>query len=165
MNLLMDMYNGGIIYKTYLDHGKDEDKQKHLHYLQKVKFTEEDIHQIKQIKKHTKLLVFCNILCNDCRITLAVLENIRKLNPLVQYKIVDREGNRALMQTLSGEQRIPLIIRIQDNHYEVIFTEFPDVVRDMMKNSADEEKENLKLKFRKGFYNDKILQQFLSYLV
>ncbi|WHH60172.1 thioredoxin family protein [Petroclostridium sp. X23] len=79
MNELANLYNSGIIYVQYIETGDTEIKQKHLHYLHKIEFSKASRQKILKIKNCDRLLVFCSIMCNDCRITLALLENIRQI--------------------------------------------------------------------------------------
>lgn len=164
MSTLNEIYKAGKGYQSYIDSAEDEARQKHLHYLKKMELTHEETKSFSSIKDEKRLLVFCSISCNDCRITLALLEGIRRANPLIQYSIASREENEELMQRLSGDKRIPLLVEIQDKSSKVIFNEFPDVLRTKMAGAHSEEQEMLREDFREGLYKAEMLAQLLLHL-
>lgn len=172
---LNQLYDNGIGYQEYLASADEETRQKHLHYLEKMKLTEEEKEELENIKSGKKLLVFCDTYCNDCRITLALLEDLCKSSPSIGYRIVSREGNEGLMERLSGDNGIPLIIELGEDGVwssnagdmkgaKLIFNEFPDVLHDDMKDADPESREKLVKDFRKGLYKDVMLEQLVEKL-
>lgn len=172
---LNQLYDNGIGYQEYLASADEETRQKHLHYLEKMKLTEEEKEELENIKSGKKLLVFCDTYCSDCRITLALLEDLCKSSSSIGYRIVSREGNEGLMERLSGDNGIPLIIELGEDGVwssnagdmkgaKLIFNEFPDVLHDDMKDADPESREKLVKDFRKGLYKDVMLEQLVEKL-
>jgi hypothetical protein len=172
---LKQLFDKGISYQEYLDTADEETRQKHLHYLEKMKLTADEKEELEKIKKDKKLLVFCDTYCNDCRITLALLEDLRRSSPSIGYRIVSREGNEGLMEQLSGDNGIPLIVELGEGSVwnsnagdvkgaKLIFSEFPDVLNDDMLAADPENKEKLVTDFRKGLYKDVMLKQLVEKL-
>ena len=172
---LSQLFDGGINYQEYLDTADEETRQKHLHYLEKMKLTEDEKEGLENIKSEKKLLVFCDTFCNDCRITLALLEALRRSSPSIGYRIVSREGNEGLMERLSGDNGIPLIVELGEDGVrssnagdvkgvKLIYNEFPDILHDDMKEADPESREKLITDFRKGLYKDVMLKQLVEKL-
>ncbi len=172
---LNQLYDNGIGYQEYLASADEETRQKHLHYLEKMKLSGEEKEELESIKSDKKLLVFCDTYCNDCRITLALLEELRRSSPSIGYRIVSREGNEGLMERLSGDNGIPLIVELGEDSVwssnagdikgaKLVFNEFPDVLHDDMKDADPENREKLVKDFRKGLYKDVMLDQLVDKL-
>jgi|GEM_PF-3389794 len=172
---LNQLFDDGISYQEYLDTADEETRQKHLHYLEKMKLTAEEKKELEKIKSDKKLLVFCDTCCNDCRITLALLEDLCRSSPSIGYRIVSSEGNEGLMERLSGDNGIPLIVELGEEGVcssnagdvkgaKLIFNAFPDVLNDDMKEAGPESREKLITDFRKGLYKDVMLKQLVEKL-
>jgi hypothetical protein len=164
MKELARLFDEGISFNEYVGTCSGEDRQKHLHYLQKMELTEEERERLNEIKADVKLLVFCNTFCNDCRIALALLENMKNANSHIHYTIVGRDGREELMRQISGGIGIPLILDITNERAGIVFNEYPDVVADKMPGADNETRDRLILEFRKGLYKKEMLQQFIEYL-
>lgn len=162
MNRLTELYYSGKTYLQYVEAAETADRDKHLHYLHKMKLSEQEKQLVLDISDRVNLLVFCNIACRDCRIVLAVLENIRMLNPLMQYRIVDREGNRDIMQQIDKNCRIPLIIDITKDKYNIVFNEIPQSVQEKMKKLHPDEVDIMRQNFRRGLLKAEIMNQLLD---
>lgn len=176
MENLNQLFEGGRGYEQYLSGADEETRQKHLHYLEKMKLTEDERKELSEsIREDRRLLVFCDTYCNDCRITLALLEELRRSSSLIQYRIVSRQGNESLMERISGDNGIPLIVGIGEGSVrnsnagdvkgaKLIFNEFPDVLNDDMKEADPDSRDKLIRDFRKGLYKDVMLRQFVEKL-
>ena len=173
---LKQLYDSGTGLEEYLNSADEETRQKHLHYLDKMKLTEDEKKELAEnIREDRELLVFCDTYCNDCRITLALLEDLRRSSRSIKYRIVSREGNEGLMERISGDNGIPLVIEIGEGSVrssnggdvkgaKLIFNEFPDVIHDDMLQADSDGREKLVKDFRKGLYKDVMLKQFMDKL-
>lgn len=173
---LNQLFKSGVGYAEYIEKADEETRQKHLHYLEKMKLTDDEKKELAEsIREDRKLVVFCDTYCNDCRITLALLENLHRSTPSVEYRIVSREGNEGLMERLSGDIGIPLIVEIGEGSArssnagdvkgaKLIFNEFPDVLHDDMQEADPDSRDKLIKDFRKGLYKDVMLKQIVEKL-
>lgn len=159
MKELAGLYQSGLQYMQYLETGEPVDREKHLHYLKKMMLSREEAKLFQTIYEPVKLLVFCDISCNDCRIFLAILENIRRMNPQIQYRIANREENREVMTQLDMNCRIPLAVKITEQNPVVLFNELPDALRVQMCCLQQEEADILRMDYRKGFHKDVVMLQ------
>lgn len=165
MNEMMTLYASGRTYEEYLEAADQLDKEKHLHYLHKMKLTVGEKKQVMAIKKPVTLLIFCNISCNDCRIALAILENMSVSNQNLQFRIVDREVNKAIMETIDQNCKIPMIVKLMDDAYNLIFNEVPESFRERTVRFETEQMESERLSYRKGLYKDEIFEQLMDSLI
>ncbi|HEX2945633.1 MAG TPA: thioredoxin family protein [Clostridia bacterium] len=173
---LNQLFDSGVGFEEYLGSADEVTRQKHMHYLEKMQLTEDEKKELAEsIREDRELVVFCDTYCNDCRVTLALLENLRRSAPSVGYRIVSREGNEGLMERLSGDNGIPLIVEIGEGSTrnsnsgdlkgaKLIFNEFPDVLLDDMLEADPDNKEKLITDYRKGLYKDIMLKQIVEKL-
>ncbi|MBF7097370.1 thioredoxin family protein [Alkalibacter mobilis] len=159
---LRSLYNNGLSYLEFVENAEKLTAEKHLHYLEKMKLTKSETILLDGVLSEVKLLVFCETDCNDCRVVLATLENMRRINPLINYKITRRENNVEIMENFHKEARIPMIIKLSNDSSAIIFHELPEKYKQLSVGSIDDERELLRVKFRKGKFKDFILEQLID---
>lgn len=164
MKGITELYEEGASYVEYVGTADEEARLKHLHYLEKMKLSGDETGRLSEIKRETRLLVFCDTFCNDCRITLALLENMKDSCPLLQYRIASRKGNEELMRQLGGGIGIPLIAKVQANAAEAVFKEYPEVLHDKIESAGEEDRSNIIVNFRRGLYKEEMFRQLISKL-
>lgn len=162
MDEILKLYSDGATYREYVETAEITDKEKHLYYFNKMQLTQNEKKLVLGVVKSVRLLVFCNTACNDCRISLAVLENIRLSNPKIDFRIVSREGNLDIMQNFDTTTKIPMIIKIEDDNLKLIFNEFSELLSEKMKKLSPEETDILRQSYRKGAYKEEMLNQLIE---
>ena len=88
-----------------------------------VKLSEEDIASIKSFDKKATWLVITESWCGDAAHVMPVINKVAELNDKIDYKIVMRDENDALMDAFltNGGRAIPKLIMIDDTN-EVVNT-------------------------------------------
>ena len=88
-----------------------------------VKLSEEDIASIKSYDKKATWLVITESWCGDAAHVMPVINKVAELNDKIDYKIVMRDENDALMDAFltNGGRAIPKLIMIDDTD-EVVNT-------------------------------------------
>ena len=88
-----------------------------------VKLSEEDIASIKSFDKKATWLVITESWCGDAAHVMPVINKVAELNDKIDYKIVMRDENDALMDAFltNGGRAIPKLIMIVDTN-EVVNT-------------------------------------------
>lgn len=157
---LHDLYNNGMSFEQYIGSASNEDKEKHLYYLQKMMLTEKEKTFVLDIQADKNLLVFSDLFCPDCRVTLTLLENMKQVNSRIDYKILSRKGHEGIMKQVSGTARIPLIIDFSKDKAQVLYNEYPLKVQKEMESTPSKE-DIIRLEYRKGFYKAEMIQQLL----
>ena len=89
-----------------------------------VKLSEEDIASIKSFDKKATWLVITESWCGDAAHVMPVINKVAELNDKIDYKIVMRDENDALMDAFltNGGRAIPKLIMIDDSTNEVVNT-------------------------------------------
>lgn len=89
-----------------------------------VKLSEEDIASIKSYDKKATWLVITESWCGDAAHVMPVINKVAELNDKIDYKIVMRDENDALMDSFltNGGRAIPKLIMIDDSTNEVVNT-------------------------------------------
>ncbi|WP_431156805.1 thioredoxin family protein [Winogradskyella poriferorum] len=89
-----------------------------------VKLSEEDIASIKSFDKKATWLVITESWCGDAAHVMPVINKVAELNDKIDYKIVMRDENDALMDAFltNGGRAIPKLIMIDDTTNEVVNT-------------------------------------------
>lgn len=89
-----------------------------------VKLSDEDIASIKSFDKKATWLVITESWCGDAAHVMPVINKVAELNDKIDYKIVMRDENDALMDAFltNGGRAIPKLIMIDDTTNEVVNT-------------------------------------------
>jgi hypothetical protein len=159
------LYDFGLTYQQYIDTAELNVRDKHLQYLQAMKLRKREVKRTLEINRAVKLLVFCSSYCKDCRIVISVLENMHEVNPLLQFRIADREGNRDIMMDIDMNCRIPLIIAFTPSNFKVVYNEFPkSLYKKIMGELDDNKKETIRQNYRMGLFKAEILTELINEL-
>jgi len=159
---IIGLYDSGLTYQQYIDAADLDIKDRHLYYLQAMRLNESEVNRALKIKA-VKLLVFCSSYCKDCRIVLSILENLHGVNPLLQYRIADRVGNRDIMKEIDINCRIPLIIAISPSDFNLVYNEIPKSLYSTISGDLnDSQKEAIRKNYRKGLFKAEIMDELIS---
>lgn len=101
-----------------------------------VKLTDEAIATIKSFDKDTTWLVITESWCGDAAHVMPVINKVAELNDKIDYRIVMRDENNALMDSFltNGGRAIPKLIMIDKASNEVVntFGPRPSVATEMV---------------------------------
>ena len=159
------LYNSGISFDEFVNQDGDTYKEKTLEIFNNIKFDEEDILKVKNIKKEINILICAEIWCPDCMINVQVLEKMRELNDNINISIVGREGHEEIFSGQDG-LRIPTFI-FYDNNYNELgrFVEYPKKVKEIVTKGQQPNIIVAKRKYRKGEDAKDTLQDIISILL
>ncbi len=89
-----------------------------------VKLSDEILEKIKAFDKPTTWLVLTESWCGDAAHIMPVINKVAELNPNINYKVILRDENEALMNQFltNGNKSIPKLIMIDDKSNEVVNT-------------------------------------------
>ena len=109
------------------------------------------------IKSNINILVITDTFCKDSATTMPFLMKLSELNSKIHVNFLKKEGNEELLQELSGECRIPTIIKLDEKkQMKGKYIEFPQVVREKINGKNEEERKAIVEEVRSGKYNDEI---------
>ena len=89
-----------------------------------IKVSENAVNAIKSFNKKTTWLVITESWCGDAAHIMPVINKVAQLNANIDYKVVLRDENDALMQQFltNGGKAIPKLIMIDEETQEVVNT-------------------------------------------
>lgn len=152
----------GKDYKSYLQGSKDEHRKIQESIFEKITLSEEGIKKIKEIDRKIKLLVFAEVYCPDCRVFIPFIEKIRAENENIKVEIVKRSGNEDEMEKKYGLTRIPSAVKIENGEKRVIYEEFPETLKEKIKDKNGMEKIELITHYRMGKFNIEIEKELIE---
>ena len=144
-------------YENYINFNDGEGKFEQEEMLKNIVIDLELSNEIKSISSEKNLLIFAEPFCPDCRILVAFVERVRKLNPNnITVEYLSREGNRAKLNMLSENSRIPSVFLMDGIKITKILEEYPDELKDMDIET--------KILYRQGKMLDELKKAFLKVL-
>ncbi|QSX09141.1 thioredoxin family protein [Alkalibacter rhizosphaerae] len=161
---LMEIFEDAITYEEYVDLSEGEDRDKHLHYLQKMEMNDEEQKRIRSASLNARLLVFCDPQCPDCRIVTATLHNMEKHSPGLKMGLALQEKYEDLMKELEEEARIPMVIWLQEDDWKIIFYETPDFLKEQEKKQDEKEQKEMRIAFQRGLHKGQVVNQIIEAL-
>lgn len=141
--------NNGLTYTEYLNFATDEEKEMIEEFYDKS-----PIHNssIPNLNIKSDVVVFSMTRCKDAATVIPVLLELSKHNPNINIKFFNKEGNEELLKTLTGDVRIPTILKLNPEGKIVSkFLEFPSSVTETIKSNPDA-KESIVANFRSDIY-------------
>lgn len=153
----------GMNYEEYLDSSLEEYKEKQLKIEGFIELEDDTIEKLKNIKNERNILVFAETYCPDSREVMAVLNEMKKYVKINLY-IFPRKDNEDELKKITGYAKIPTLIKLDKNKNITgdYFIEFPDKFRDILKNKTETEIKDKIHEFRRGKYNDLILEEIIN---
>lgn len=141
-------------FEQYLCFNEEKDKEEQLALLQKINISADQTAKIKGISVKKNLLIFAEPFCPDCRILVAVVERIRKLNQLsINIEYLSRKDNAIKLEMMTENSKIPSVFLLDGLKVTKIMEEYP---------SGLEITDETKKEYRKGKYVDLIIETILS---
>ncbi|WP_156299091.1 thioredoxin family protein [Streptobacillus canis] len=144
-------------YLRFTDEMEYMDRQ--IRLLGEVNLTEDEQEELETVDKEVKLLAFAHPKCPDCAVVIAVLEAMRRFIPNIDVDYRKRSEDKELLLQYSPEGKIPTIFITEGIKVTRIFSEFPEKIKELIENNAEE-----KEKFHRGEYNKEIYNQILEYI-
>ncbi|MEG2353206.1 MAG: thioredoxin family protein [Clostridium sp.] len=162
---LRELYLNGMSYEEYLNSKGEAEKLKSEKVYNELNVKEENIERIKAVNREINILAFAEIWCPDCIINVPALKKISKVNSLIQFTIIGREGNEVYLEDYKeeGKAKVPTFI-VMNSCYEVLgaFIERPRVIKDI-EVCGDQVKVIVeKRNYRAGKYINECIEEILD---
>ncbi|MGL4773781.1 MAG: thioredoxin family protein [Clostridium sp.] len=143
-------------YKEYLSLAEDEHLEKINKGREIAKLSKEIKDKVKNINEKVNIIVFSETRCGDAATAIPYLMDMVKENNNIIVDILRKEGNEKKLKNLSGEERIPTFIRVNENGEAIkSFIEFPKGVKEDI-NKNEDNKEKIVEEFRNGKYSKEL---------
>lgn len=143
-------------YNDYLKFNEENDAVKQEEMLKEINIKKEYVDKIKNINTKKHLLIFAEPFCPDCRILIAVVERLKKLNKAcIEIEYLSRKDNQFKLNMMSKEGKIPCVFLTEGVKVTKILEEYPDNFEITPEKRKD---------YRKGMYVDLIIETILSKL-
>lgn len=155
-----------ISYAEYINTAKEEELLFIDELYEQGRLASQGLEDIKKIKSHINILVITDTFCKDSATTMPFLMKISELNSKISVSFLKKEGNEELLQELSGECRIPTIIKLDERkQMKGKYIEFPQIVREKINGKNDEERKVIVEELRSGKYNDEIQKEIIQLIL
>jgi thiol-disulfide isomerase/thioredoxin len=159
---MMDL-SKSIKLSEYFQNGTKEDKELQQQIYINTELSSEVKETVKKIILKTSLIAFSENFCPDCRITMSVLKRMQELNSNLEVYVFRRVGNEEIMKNLTGDARIPTIIKYtSEEEFNLMYLEMPSVVKAEMSILDKDGSRKVLGKYRAGQYNKFIEQELLQ---
>ena len=150
-------------FDEYLDFSEEEDKEKQLKIMSKIKLSDATAEKIKKINKNIEFLIFAEPYCPDCRAFVPFMEQFTKLNPHIIVSYLSRTKDGELLSSVSPEARIPSMFYRINGKYFIAYLEMPKFIIEKINNGGDPGE--LKYEYRPGVYNKEIEDELLNIIL
>jgi len=150
-----DLFLRGCTFEEFVNKDKDINREKTLEIYSQIELDQELLNTIETIEAPIKVLAFAEIWCPDCMINVPALQKIQDVNPLIEVKLLPREGNEESLtkHNIGGKAKIPTFIIMDENFKELgAFIETPKIIKDILAKGNQVEVIVAKRKYRKGEY-------------
>ena len=158
----MIKFKNGLDYKDYIKTGTNEDLEMNKEFYKKS-----PIHNSKEnieIKEKTNIAVFSMTRCKDAATVTPVLLELAQNNANINIKFFDKAGNEDLLENLTGEVRIPTILKLDDKgNIKDKFVEFPKEVKVVIEKNP-KNKDIIVSDFRNDKYFDSLKSEIIRLL-
>ena len=145
-------------FSAYIKSGNEDEKKQYLFKKKSVcqKLQIESLHNNKDIH----LVVFAEMYCPDCAVFMPILQAIIEECENIIVEIYSRKSNRRLLENLTGNCKIPSVVRMDSKNKVVSkIIEMPETVYNRIRG---DNKENVYSEYRKGLYDDLIVESIVK---
>lgn len=155
-----------ISYEEYISTAKEEEILFIDELYKQGRLVSHGVEDIKNIKSNINILVITDTFCKDSATTMPFLMKLSELNSKIHVNFLKKEGKEELLQELSGECRIPTIIKLNEKkQMKGKYIEFPQVVREKINGKNEEERKAIVEEVRSGKYNDEIQKEIIKLIL
>lgn len=163
-----ELYQIGETFEAFIEKDQDLNREKTLEILSGISVEEDIVQKIEKIKSPIYILAFAEIWCPDCMINVPALQKLKELSPLIDFRILPREGNEEYLNDykLGGKAKIPTFI-VMDKDFEELgsFIEHPKALRDVLNKGSEIEVVVARRKYRRGELVSETLRELLNIIL
>ncbi|QIM67375.1 thiol-disulfide isomerase [Mannheimia granulomatis] len=153
----------------YLEFNSDEDRENQLEVYVDVKLEPRTEDKLKALAVQGDYLILAEPHCPDCVEVVAYFQRMAKLNPNIKVKYISQKQSQerqyfeseGQQQAVISVQKIPSIFDLRDGKTELVLSEFPQFLKEKMKE-APELVEELIADFRRGEFGKEVEAELLS---
>lgn len=153
--LLKDLFKTGRTFREFIEYAEEVYRLKMENIASNLVIDEEFKNKLKRINKKIYILAFAEAWCPDCQINLPGVAFISDLNPNIELRIVEREGNEKFMEKykINGKPKIPTFVIMNERFNELgVFIELPTIIKEIISRGNEAETIVSKRKYKKGEY-------------
>lgn len=164
VSMMNKWFDQGLTYELFLATETEEMREKAIRRRDTLVVATDLKEEIAALKP-VKILVFTQLSCKDSIIVLPFIEKMHQLNPNVEYSILTKEGNEEAIQEFIGRKdiKVPTLVSFnEDGNKMSVMEEYPDKFKKRLKGLDEEDTEELKVRYRRGYYNTEVLQGILE---
>lgn len=155
----------GLDFKGYLNKSSEEEKERLVKNLDKIKLSKEAEEEVKEIKDIVNVVVFSEGYCPDCVATLPFVEKLKEANDKIKVFYYGMKGNEELLLEYTGTSRIPTVMTFTENmEPKGAYVEVPAELNEKMARLSQDKKKELVTEYRQGKYNNLIEKELLRIL-
>lgn len=156
----------GLTYQEFLNTDTEEIREKALKRWDTMIISTEVKEAIEKIEERV-VIAFMELGCPDSMVVLPYLEKMKEINPKIQYRIMLRKGNEQALDALVGHEggKVPtLVIYQQSGEQTALMEEYPERFKKRLKGLDKEDTQELITRYRRGYYNNEIIEGILKLL-
>lgn len=157
--------NKTMSYEEYLKGYTEEQASKQEKRYEQAVLDEAALKGVNNIKDAANVVVFSEGYCPDCHVVIPFVNKMADLNSNIKVHFMNRTGNEALLEQMTGEVRIPTVMFFtKDMEPKGVYIEFPEGLKEKMAGKAIEEIKAMVSDYRHGKYNELIQSEILNIL-
>lgn len=157
--------SSGLDFKDYLNKNSEEERERLVKNIDKIKLSKEALEEVKEIKATVNVVVFSEGYCPDCIATLPFVEKLKEANDKIKVLYYGMKGNEGLLKEYTGTSRIPTVMTFTENmEPKGAYVEVPAELSEKMARLSQDKQKELVTEYRQGKYNNLIEKELLSIL-
>lgn len=155
----------GLDFNGYLNKNSEEEREKLVNNLEKIKLSKEVEEEVKSINKAVNVVVFSEGYCPDCIATLPFVKKMQETNEKIKVFYYGMKGNEELLEEYTGTARIPTVMTFTENmEPKGAYVEVPAELSEKMAKLPRDKQKELVTEYRQGKYNNLIEKEILRLL-
>lgn len=157
------LFKAGMSFNQFIETDEESYRENILETLANISFEEEYIEQIKNIDKEINILIYGEIWCVECIISIPVIEKMREYNENISISILNKEAKIEHGVELEERVKLPTFI-VYDKEFNKlgVLKQFPNKLKEII-DSGNESNILVHIrKYRKGEYAQETLKDILD---
>jgi glutaredoxin-related protein len=153
-------------FEKYLASGSGEEMEKEINIVGSLKPSKSFLDEAKKIDAPLVIVVYGDMSCPDCAVTVPYVQSVQKVNPLVETRFFLRnDETKAFLRTAAGRAAVPTIFITNAEGLIAgdVYVEYPEAVQSLIDASpSNEEAKKHRTDFRNGLYDEEIQKDLLK---
>jgi hypothetical protein len=156
----------GVSFEKYLAAGNSAEIENEISRVSSLKPSESFLAEVREIDVPLVIVVYGDMSCPDCAVTVPYIQSIREANPLIETRFFLRnDETRAFLRGLTGRAAVPTMF-ITNKEGAIAgdaYVEYPEAVQSLIgASSSSEEAKGHRDDFRRGQYDEEVQKDLLK---